>query len=40
MRVQQSGAAGAVQVLEWGEHAVSEVGEEGIKLWIEQVGAL
>ncbi|GBF98775.1 hypothetical protein Rsub_11357 [Raphidocelis subcapitata] len=36
VRLQQSGAAGAVQVLEWGEHASSEVGEEGIKRWIEQ----
>jgi hypothetical protein len=38
VRAQQRGANGAVEVLFWGEHAESEVGEAGIKAWIEQVG--
>ncbi len=37
VRSQESGAAGPVTVLQWGEHADSEVGADGIKLWIEQV---
>lgn len=29
---------GAVEVLEWAEHAHAEVGVEGVKRWIELVG--
>lgn len=33
----EAGLSGAVEMLEWAEHAHAEVGEEGVKRYIEQV---